>query len=78
MAMVDTTYGSLHYPVKCITAGFTKRSYRTKERMWTFNIDHVTRNNRRKIFSTDLIQQNPSAITSIVPGKINCAVWVYL
>ena len=35
-------------PVSRTTAGVTKRSYRAKELMWTFDVDHVTRNNRTK------------------------------
>ena len=30
----------------CATAGFTKRSYRTEELMWTFDVDHVNLNSR--------------------------------
>ena len=32
----------------CPTAGFTKRSNHTKELIWTFEVDHVSWNNRRK------------------------------
>ena len=52
---------SLHYPdILCLftandsdmpsypTSGFTKRSYRTTERTWTFDLDHAPRKNRRK------------------------------
>ena len=31
----------------CTNAGFTKHSYRAKERNWTFDADHLPRNNRR-------------------------------
>ena len=30
------------------TTDFTKRTYRTKKRTWTFDLDHVPRNNRGK------------------------------
>ena len=32
----------------CTAAGFTKRLYRTKELLWTVDVDNVTRNNRSK------------------------------
>ena len=34
--------------IKKQVASFTKRFYRTKERVWTFDVYYVTRNNRRK------------------------------